>query len=501
MSMTDIWFRNPDRAMSTLAQEGVSRITWTRQHLGRLRMDGIAYVRQFYMHTPIRPKIMLIGIQGTSEYHLFSKLHEPVAVYPTWSGKRDSLEMLMDYIEKPWGEDIYRCTDLKVPSSLRPVSGQKHRVILHNCPRSVSGPGRQFWVQMDRIQRDHPEVELFVNGSKSFAVMFGLKFAAVDEGLSDAGDDNRTFRLPNGVAIVLSKPDAIQKLMIHKDWVKLLGFEPHELLSNNQARYAFRIRSARWAAKHWSNNFRWHLNSRNLAPDELEVSDEDYEPRNQTTSIVLRRKQFTLREADKILCDRCRIQAGCRFYRAESICGLGPKESEMGDLEKYFESRNAGRIVDGLAHIVRLQARRLEAAMDNEASDPEGDLDPEITKMMKQVFDSGVKLAKLVDPNLAGPGTRVQVNVGTGGTEVISQSSPREMMSVIVDTLERGGIPRDQITPNMVAGVLQGMANQSQQQAIEAQVLKYEDVVGDAKVVDAESEVTKVQVARSRDDS
>jgi hypothetical protein len=497
--MTDIWFRNPDRAMSVLAQEGVSRITWTRQHLGRLRMDGIAYVRQFYLHTPVRPRILLIGIQGTSEYHLLGKLDKPVAVYPTWSGKHDSVDELLDMIEHPWGEDPRRCTDPSTPSALRPVIDQKHRVILHNCPSAQSGPGRQFWLLMDRIQRDHPEVELFVNGSKSFSVMFGLKFLAVDEGISDAGDNNRIFRLPNGVAISLEKPDGISKLMQFQDWVKLMGFEPHEIVSDSWKRYAFRIRSARWASKHWASNFRWHLKHRNLAPDEIDASEADYDPADQTHSIVLRRKQFTLREADKILCDRCRIQAGCRFYRAESICGMGPKESPVGDLEKYFESRNAGRIVDGLAHLVRMQANRLERAIEDEEGKDE--LDPEVTKMMKQVFDSGTKLAKLVNPQLAGPGTQVNVNVGANSTEVIAGSSPREMMSVIVDHLERGGIPRDQITPNMVAGVLQGMANQSQQQAIEAQVIRYEDVVADSTSTDSESEIEKVQVSRPRDES
>jgi hypothetical protein len=75
--MTDIWFRNAQACMSVCAEEGVTRLTWTRQHLSRLRNDGILYVRQFYMHTPIRPKIMHIGVQGASEYHIFSKITEP----------------------------------------------------------------------------------------------------------------------------------------------------------------------------------------------------------------------------------------------------------------------------------------------------------------------------------------------------------------------------------------------------------------------------------------
>lgn len=503
--MTDVWFRNADRYMSVMADEGVDRITWTRQHLGRLRMDGIAYVRQFYMHTSIRPKIMCIGVQGSSEYHIFSKLTEPLAVYPTWSGKSDSVEELMRLIKNPVGEDKKLCNDKSVPQSLRPVYGQKHRIVIHNNPSVRSGVGRQFWLMLDRIQRENPEAELFINGSKSYATMFGLRFQAVDFGISDAGDNGMKIPLPSGIRVDFSAPDGLERLVQWKDWVEVLGFNIEDLVHDGYERAAFRVRSARWAAKHYANNFRFHLAHQNLTDDEIDSSDDEYEAPEQK-HIVLRRKYYTLKEADKILCSRCRIAPGCRFYRSGAICGL--KESEMAELEKYFQSRNADLIVDGLAHIVRLQARRLESAMEEESNGTE--IDPEVTKMMKVVFDSGTKLAKLVDPTKAGPGTKVNVNVGVGvnangSADVITSGNPKEMMAVIVAHLEQAGIPREQITPNMVAGVLQGMANQSQQQAITAEAIKYEDVVKDEKpanrdnIIDVEPEVEKVRVSGSRD--
>jgi hypothetical protein len=473
--MTDIWFRNAQACMSVCAEEGVTRLTWTRQHLSRLRNDGILYVRQFYMHTPIRPKIMHIGVQGASEYHIFSKITEPTSVWPVWSGKGDTWDDLIDLIEKPWGESKKICSDISTLPALRPTYGQKHRIVIHNSPAPISGVGQQFWATLAQVQADYPEVELFVNGTMSYAVLFGLKFRACDFGLSDAGDTNSQLYLPNGMKIKLDKGE-VKKLYQWEDWLKLLGFKIDELVRNeNNSRFRLKIRSARWAAKHWATNYRFFKNNQNIAVDS-DASDADFEPR-QSHAIVLRRKHFTLKEADKILCNRCRIAPGCKAYRQDSICGL--TGSTMAELAKYFDSRNAGRIIEGLAYVTRLQAQRLEASMDNEANS--GDVDPEVTKQMNALFANGVKLAKLVDPKLAGPGVQVNVGVNNGDATVVSMTNPKELMANIVNALEGQGIPRDQITPDMVEGVLKGMTVQPQHQAIEAQAIAVEDVLGKKK--------------------
>lgn len=479
--MTDLWFRNADRAMAICAAEGVSRLTWTRQHIARIRMDGILYVRQFYMHTAVRPKIMIIGIQGSSEYDMFSRITEPKAVYPTWAGEVDSWEDLERLIDEPWGEDKKRCEDLSITPALRPVYGQKHRIVIHKNPSPSSGVGKRYFNDLAQVQADYPDVELFINGSASYATLFGLKFKAVDFGLSDLGDKNTIIKLPNGMQVALDREakssrgsSPIQTIMIHEDWIKLLGLTPREILVDQSKRQAFRIRSARWAAKYWANNLRFFKEHHNLAPDETESSFEDYVP-PETNRIILRPKQFSLKEADKILCNRCRIQVGCRFYRTDSICGLA--ESPMADLEKYFDSRNAGRIVDGLGQIVRLQARRAETLLEQESQGNE--VNPEVDKALNAVFANGVKLAKLVDPSLAGPGTKVQVNVGSGGNaSVVSNANPKQMMANIVEALEMQGIPREKITPEMIAGVLKSMTANTEQQAIEAAAIKFSDLMG-----------------------
>lgn len=479
--MTDLWFRNSDRAMAICAAEGVSRLTWTRQHIARLKIDGILYVRQFYMHTAVRPKIMIIGIQGSSEYDIFGRITEPKAVYPTWCGTEDSWDQLERLINEPWGEDKKKCEDLSVPSGLRPVYGQKHRIVIHKNPSPASGLGKTYFNNLAQVQADYPGVELFVNGSASFATIFGLKFRAVDFGLSDFGDKNTQIILPNGLKVDLNAETKrvgtltpLEKLFVHEDWIKLVGFTPREIWVDQSKRQAFRIRAARWAAKHWADNLRFFRGSVNIAPDDALLSDDDFVPL-QTNRIVLRPKQFSLQEADKILCNRCRIQVGCRFFRADSICGL--VESPMADLEKYFDSRHAGRIIDGLGQIVRLQARRAEALLEQESQGEE--INPEVDKALNAVFANGVKLAKLVDPNLAGPGTKIQINNGVpGAAQVVANANPKQMMANIVEALEIQGIPRDKITPEMIAGVLKSMSANTEQQAIEAAAVKFSDLMG-----------------------
>jgi hypothetical protein len=133
-----------------------------------------------------------------------------------------------------------------------------------------------------------------------------------------------------------------------------------------------------------------------------------------------------------------------------------------------FKSRDADQIIDGLSTLLAANANRLEKGVEEEQA--YGELDPEVTKIANQLFNQGVQLAKLIDPNLRG-GTKVQVNVG-GDAQVITASSPKQVMGSIVRELERRGIPREQITPEMVSGLLAEMASgKPQHEAIEGTVL------------------------------
>jgi hypothetical protein len=472
VDMTQMWFRNPATVLSVCVEESVSRLTFTRQQMFVQRLDPIMRTRQFYLSTPIRPKIMVIGIQGAAEYTLMDRYDSPRAVYPVWSGTHDHIDVLYDFIENPWGESEKLCGDKSVTSGLRPILGQKHRVIIHNMPPVQSGTAKDLFSQVYAIQQLYPNVELFINGCNSFSTLFGLGFKAADYGIGDLSDMNNQIILPNGLKI--NRTDA-RRLITWEDWVKTMGFTLEDVLKGGlegtQNRTRLRIRSVRWASSHWQDNYRFHMKQKNVAVD-IDSSDADYVV-PQSRAVIMRRKKFTLRDADLLLCDRCRISPGCKAFRTGSICGL--RESKVGDLEKYFQTRSAGKIIDGLASLTQLQARRLENSMEKEVED--GEVDPDVTRQINSLFANGTKLAMLVDPSLKG-GPSVQVNVGVNGgnAQVVASTNPKEIMAGIVYALEQQGIDREKITPAMVEGVLSGMGNgQAQQAAIEGTAVKHEE--------------------------
>lgn len=125
------------------------------------------------------------------------------------------------------------------------------------------------------------------------------------------------------------------------------------------------------------------------------------------------------------------------------------------ELARMFQSRDSGLIIDGLGTLLAANTRRLEAGLREEQAF--GDRNPEVTKQMSQVFDQGIKLAKLIDPALRG-GPSVQVNVGSTAHQV-AQSTPQEMVASVFRQLRMQGVEAEDITPDMVQGILDSMNN------------------------------------------
>lgn len=84
-------------------------------------------------------------------------------------------------------------------------------------------------------------------------------------------------------------------------------------------------------------------------------------------------------------------------------------------------------------------------------------MSPDTTAMLNALFSNGVKYAKLIDPALrAGP--KVNVNVAGGAVSVGSErATPQEIMKNVVSAIEATGIPRSEITPSMVRGMMEQM--------------------------------------------
>lgn len=144
-------------------------------------------------------------------------------------------------------------------------------------------------------------------------------------------------------------------------------------------------------------------------------------------------------------------------------------DSEPAELASYFQSRDSDTIISGLNTLLATQTRRLNKGLEMEEEN--GKLDPEVTKIVNSLFDRGRKLALLVDPTLAAaqkPNVNISLNQQNN---TINASSPQELMAAIVQQLEAKGVPRNQITPDMVKNLL-GMGEQDRQQAIEAVTVK-----------------------------
>ena len=82
---------------------------------------------------------------------------------------------------------------------------------------------------------------------------------------------------------------------------------------------------------------------------------------------------------------------------------------------------------------------------------------------MGQVFDQGVKLAKLHDPLRFAPKTGVTVNVGGNGAVGLSGGNPKQLAAQVIQGFLAQGFTREQITPEMVRGALEGMIDPDKQ--------------------------------------
>jgi hypothetical protein len=222
-------------------------------------------------------------------------------------------------------------------------------------------------------------------------------------------------------------------------------------------RCIYNIKSAQWAAANFvkTDNFKTGNGS---VPKELrpivdsQSSDEDFvAPQTRRPFSV----ELKAQPGDKVSCDTCSLQNKCKHYREGAVCTL--PDAEPRELATMFGSRDSDVILDGLATLMSTQANRLKRGLRDEQMD--GEIDPRVTSLANTLFQQGVTLAKLVDPELRG-GAKVQVNVnGAGSQTTVLSASPQQMMAGIISQLEAKGIARSEITPEMIKGLLQAQAN------------------------------------------
>lgn len=503
--VTEVWFRNPDSYVRELAEVGVGRIAWDRGYLTKKRIDPVLHAELYLGELSWRS--WAIGPQGTAEYRPGDTYGRPSAVYPTFAFGQEASE-LEDLVAYPAGEDESQFGNTELPPDERPVEGQAHVVVITDIPNMRTAANRSFLRYVAELQADYPKCTIHLHGLYGFRTMFGLAFRSVDF-------EARTSAQKGKVVTPAGREMQFERLAAHAHWATMLGMRPADLaIPRNRCMY--NIRSAVWAGENFRKDIQYRVrgtqksvdvdyteaslavqaNRDKMTPDEQRMADEvlaelakmsgvtdtttparKFKPRTTSPTTARNRKALTSgsargQDGDYFHCNSCSLADDCKFYREGSVCSV--PSSETSQLAKLFGSRDSDQIIDGLGELLKKQAERIE---DGEAAEEDfGEQNPEVNKMINSLFANGVKLAKLINPALnGGPKVNVNVGVGQGGQAAVMAGNPNQLMGAIVRELESKGIPRDQITPQMIQGVLEGMGGAaSPTPAIEGHVVSRE---------------------------
>lgn len=448
MATTEVFFRNPSNYIREVVEAGEYRIAWDRGFLAKRDIDP-SKLAQLYFSPDVRYRMLVIGEQGAAELQPGRTMKNPAAVYPVWSYGQ-SQELLLELLENPSGEDVKTSENEDLLPDERPVLGQEHRIVVQDIPSMNTGIARKFMTFLRNLQEDYPEAIIHVHGLYSYRVMFGMGFRAVDVDPRSTAQKGKVY-LPNGKEVTFEKAAQFPQ------WVNLCGYNPVDLQIPRN-RCIFNIKSANWAAKHYDENVKFL--SRGEVDPQPQVADTAVAvPESKHNGITSHKKA---NDGDKFICNVCTIQNECKYFRAGAVCSV--PGTEPARLANFFKTRDSDQIIEGLGTVLATQANRVEQGLqDEEFSD---ELDPEVTKILNSLFNNGVKLAKLVNPALnGGPKVGVFVNGGQGASVAVGGSAS-QLTAAIVAELESKGIPRDQITPEMIGQVLD--PNSRQQAAIEA---------------------------------
>lgn len=454
---TEVWFRNPDNYIRELVECGEYHIAWDRGILIKKNIDPAKHAELYYGKAyPYR--ILLVGEQGTAELRPGDTVDKPTAVYPTWVyGENASL--LEELLARPVGADPAVCSDRRVPLADRPVFGQEHRVVITESPDSRSGPGRNFLRFLKEMQESYPEAIIHLHGIYGFKIAFGTGLRSADVEPRTAAQKGKV-HLPSGQEVKYEQAAANPK------WVTPLGFVPKDLaVPRNRCMY--NIKAAVWAGANYDVLFNFRTKNDGKPVDNSSPTSLFQPPVTKSPFT----KAVTAKDGDRFQCNTCSLSPSCKYFREGAVCSV--PGAEPIELARMFQSRDSGMIIDGLGTLLAASTRRLENGLREE--EVLGDRNPEVTRQISQVFDQGIKLAKLIDPSLRG-GPSVQVNVGGAPAHQVSQADPKQMVAVVFRELKAQGIAEEDITPEMVQGVLENMSNRKQlTEAVQGEVLSRRD--------------------------
>lgn len=400
----EVWARNPDNYIKECIEAGISLLAWD---FGVLRKKGIDVDRFCALYFGAqRYRALVIGDSGAVEVDNEHTQENPVAVHPVW------------WYGREW-------RDLEVLVAMADPDKQT-RIVITKAPNLKSGIGKLFLKTLSEIQEENPHVTLHLHGLYSFRALFGLDFKSGDY-------EARSLAARGKVVLPSGKEVSAEMAAAEPHWVNLMGMRPVDLKIPRN-RCIFNLRAAMWAAEHFKEAIKFKTKG-------FDRIDPDNVLKHHPTNNVIMVRRKKPEEGDKFLCDMCSLQLACKYYRQGAICIV--PDSESVELARFFKTRDADMVIEGLGTLMATQTRRLEKAL--EAEEDKGELHPEVTRIINTLFDRGVKLAKLLNPALQKPTVGVQIN-----TTQINSGTQQGLVAGIIQQFEAAGIPRAQVTPQML---------------------------------------------------
>lgn len=422
----EFWVRNPHNYIRECVATQQNKIAFDAGVLIKLNLDPQIFASMYF---PADFRCLSIGDKGAVETTREHSTLTPKAVYPTWRYGVNDIPELEAFCAEDWEGG---------------VSGQERRVVITHLPITRGGMAKKFLLLLKEIQDDYPKAIIHIHGTYAWNALLGLDFKSADF-------EVRTIARGGTVLLASGKKVHHTKAMKFLKWLKLIEV-PVESLESPSGRCIANILALQWATENWDKTT---LPSGTWVPRPMTEEDlERYlngavpEPRPHIPT----RNVHPALPGDKLACDYCSLARECRSYRVGSICTL-PKSSGL-ELYEYFESRDTDAIMMGLAKIMAIDADRLKDGREMEKEF--GELSKEVTGISKDLFNKGVQLARLVDPALRSGGINVNVSQNNNSVSLNQGGTPQMEAAKAIELLEQNGIPRVEITSDMVHRTMAG---------------------------------------------
>lgn len=399
---------------------------------------------------------MAVGGKGVSHYRKGDRLGSPTAVYPFFNAADDDPDLLVHLLRNPVGRDDILCNNGDLEGTVRPVGGQDHIVVVGFLDALHKGTGKSQRLWLMDLMEEFPEAKIHVYGAASIAASFGMGQYSVDFDPREEASHGKIM-LPNGLP--RARPDDLPNEATK--WMSMFDMKRDDLDRDPALRCVYNMRSALWAGSYYKDeiNILFRKRKRKSSDEKLRLSEREYrrQIKDSRPVVIPLTKRVKVRRGDKLHCNHCSLQLSCKVYREGMVCTLPNSEGKR--LAQMFGTRDAEGVIDGMSQLLQMQANRLQGALEVEEDNAEG-LDPEVSKEIKNTFENAKTLAQLLNPALKG-GPKVVNNVSSGNTAntlVVDGATTNQMIGAIVRSFEQQGIPRSQITPDMLNNAMQAVA-------------------------------------------